>query len=111
MNKLFYLFLFSLIGGNLYAQGTSEPKHVREANTAFESGKYFEAIDKLQLAYDKIGTKGSLKEKGSVRFKLAESYRHISRYEEANENYDVCIELKYFDINADVYFFKGEMEN
>ena len=26
--------------------------------------------------------------------------------EEANENYDVCIELKYFDVNPDVYFSK-----
>ena len=99
MNKLVYLLFFSIIGGNLHAQGTSEPKYLREANIAFESGKYFEAIDKLNTAYDKIGTKGSLKEKGNIRFKLAESYRHISRYEEANENYDVCIELKYFDVN------------
>jgi peptidoglycan-associated lipoprotein len=109
MKKLFYLFLLTLAGGNIYAQGTSEPKIVRDANTAFESGKYHEAIEKLQAAYDKIGTKGSLKEKGKVRFKLAEAYRQISRYEEANENYDVCIELKYFDVNPDVYFFKGEM--
>ena len=67
MNKLFYLLFFSFIGGNLNAQGTSEPKHVREANIAFESGKYFEAIDKLKIAYDKIGTKGSLKEKGNSK--------------------------------------------
>jgi hypothetical protein len=108
MKKLFYLFLLTLAGGNLYAQGTSEPKIVREANTAFESGKYYEAIEKLQAAYDKIGTK-SAKERGKVRFKLAEAYRHISRYQEANENYDVCIDLGYFDVNADVYFLKGEM--
>ncbi len=109
MKKLFYLFLITLVGGNSFAQGTSQPKIVRDANTAFESGKYHEAIQKLKAAYDKIGTKGSLKEKGKVRFNLAESYRHISRYEEANENYDVCIELKYFDVNPDVYFLKGEM--
>jgi tetratricopeptide (TPR) repeat protein len=105
MKKLFYLFLLTLAGGNTYAQGTSEPKYVRDANTAFESGKFHEAIDKLEAAYDKMATK-SAKEKGKVRFKLAEAYREISRYEEANENYDVCIELKYFDVNPDVYFFK-----
>lgn len=109
MNKLFHLLIFFFIGGNIYAQGTSAPKYLRDANIAFESGKYFDAIDLLKNAYDKIGTKGSLKEKGNVRFKLAEAYRLISRYEEANENYDVCIELKYFDVNPDVYFLKGEM--
>ena len=91
MNKLFHLLIFFFIGGNIYAQGTSAPKYLRDANIAFESGKYFDAIDLLKNAYDKIGTKGSLKEKGNVRFKLAEAYRLISRYEEANENYDVCI--------------------
>jgi len=109
MNKLFHLLIFFFIGGNLCAQGNSAPKYLRDANVAFESGKYFDAIDLLKNAYDKIGTKGSLKEKGNVRFKLAEAYRLISRYEEANENYDVCIELKYFDVNPDVYFLQGEM--
>ena len=70
MNKLVYLLFFTIIGGNLHAQGTSEPKYLREANIAFESGKYFEAIDKLNTAYDKIGTKGSLKEKGMFDLSL-----------------------------------------
>ena len=109
MNKLIYLFLFCIIGGNICAQGTSEPKYIRDANSAFESGKYFNAIEKLEVAISKIGTKAKLSVRGEYQFKLAESYRHLSRYEDANENYDVCIEMKYFDVNPDVYFFKGEM--
>ena len=41
MNKLFHLLIFFFIGGNIYAQGTSAPKYLRDANIAFESGKYF----------------------------------------------------------------------
>ena len=84
------------------------PKYVREAYTSFESGKYFEAIDKCQAAFTKLGSKGSLKQKGDMAFKIAESYRLLERYESANEWLDVCVELKYFDINPDIYFFKGE---
>ena len=98
MKKLFYLFLLTLAGGNIYAQGTSEPKIIRDANTAFESGQYYDAIEKLEAAYNKMGNK-SAKEQGKVRFKVAESYRHISRYQEANENYDRCINLGYFDVD------------
>ena len=43
-----------------------------------------------------------------MAFKIAESYRLLERYESANEWLDVCVELKYFDINPDIYFFKGE---
>ena len=84
------------------------PKYVREAYASFESGKYFEAIDKCQAAFTKLGSKGSLKQKGDMAFKIAESYRLLERYESANEWLDVCVELKYFDINPDIYFLKGE---
>ena len=43
-----------------------------------------------------------------MAFKIAESYRLLERYESANEWLDVCVELKYFDINPDIYFLKGE---
>ncbi len=45
-----------------------------------------------------------------MAFRIAESYRLLERYESANEWLDVCVELKYFDVNPDIYFFKGEIE-
>lgn len=105
MKKIVNILLFILLVGNVYSQS----KHVREANESFESGKYFEAIDKCQTAFTKLGSKGSLKQKGDIAFKMAESYRLIERYESANEWLDVCIELKYFDVNPDIYFLKGEI--
>ena len=107
MNKNFTILLFLLFTSTVMAQ-SSGPKYVREAYTSFEAGKYFEAIDKCQAAFTKLGSKGSLKQKGDMAFKIAESYRLLERYESANEWLDVCVELKYFDINPDIYFFKGE---
>ena len=107
MNKNFTILLFLLFTSTVMSQSAG-PKYVREAYTSFESGKYFEAIDKCQAAFTKLGSKGSLKQKGDMAFKIAESYRLLERYESANEWLDVCVELKYFDINPDIYFYKGE---
>ena len=107
MNKNFTILFFLLIGYSVSAQ-SSGPKYIREAHASFESGKYFEAIDKCQAAFTKLGSKGSLKQKGDMAFRIAESYRLLERYESANEWLDVCVELKYFDVNPDIYFFKGE---
>jgi tetratricopeptide (TPR) repeat protein len=106
MNKNLTILLFLLIGFSISAQ--NGPKYIREAYASFESGKYFEAIDKCQSAFTKLGSKGSLKQKGDMAFRIAESYRLLERYESANEWLDVCVELKYFDVNPDIYFLKGE---
>ena len=82
------------------------PKIVREAYTSFESGNYFEAIDKCEAAFTKLGFKGSMKQKGDMAFKVAESCRLLERYEKANTWLDICIELKYDEINPDIYFLK-----
>ncbi|MEJ6505380.1 MAG: OmpA family protein [Crocinitomicaceae bacterium] len=107
MDKKTTLLLFLLITSMFYAQNMA-PKYVREANTLFESGMYHQAIDKCQTAFTRLGSKGSLKQKGDMAFKIAESYNLIQRYELANEWLDVCVELKYFDVNPDIYFLKGE---
>ena len=109
MKNLIYLILFTLTAGFAFTQGTSEPKYLRDAKTAFEAGQYHISIDMLRTAYEKVSKKGTLKERGTVCFMLAESYRNISRYEAADTVYEECIQLNYADINPDVYFFKGEM--
>ena len=105
---LSFVLLSSLFG--LSQTGKQVPKFVREANRTFEAKNYFEAITKCQDAFKKLGTKGSIKDKGNMAFKVAESYRNLERYDKANEWYGVSIELKYFNEKPELYFLKGDMQ-
>ena len=102
-------FILSFISFSFTQQNKQEPKAIREANKAFEAGNYFEASTKCQEGFKKLGTNGSIKDKGKMAFKVAESFRNLEKYDKANEWYGVCIELKYFDEKPEVYFYKGEM--
>jgi len=106
---LFSLFVLGLTNINAQ-QEKQDPKYVREANAAFNSGNYFNAVTKCEDAFKKLGVKGSLKQKGNMAFRVAECYRNMERYEKANEWYGTCLELKYFDINPDVYYLKANMQ-
>ncbi|MBU3659425.1 MAG: hypothetical protein FGM14_06135 [Flavobacteriales bacterium] len=111
MKHLILLFSLFVLGiTNVYSQEKQDPKYVREANFAFNSGNYFEAAPKCEDAFKKLGVKGSLKQKGDMAFKVAESYRNMERYEKANEWYGVCLELRYFDIKPDIYYYKANMQ-
>ena len=108
------LFLFVSNCGFLLSQGIKEreremPKYVADANATFFSGNYFEALTKCEKAYKRLGTKGTIREKGSMAFNIAEANRYLSRYDDANKWYGVCIELKYFERVPEVYFYKGNM--
>ncbi|MEN9699586.1 MAG: hypothetical protein RLZZ301_784 [Bacteroidota bacterium] len=92
------------------AQNQPDPKYVRQANEVFISGNYFEAIKVCQDAYKKLGVRGSLRQKGDMAFKVAESYRNIEQYDKANEWYGTCIELKYFDVVPEIYYYRGDMQ-
>jgi peptidoglycan-associated lipoprotein len=109
-----YIFIFSLsllfIGASFSQQGKQEPKYLREANKAFDAKNYFDASTKCQDAFKKLGTKGSIKDKGNMAFKVAESYRFLEKYDKANEWYGVSLELKYFNEKPEIYFYKGEMQ-
>ena len=108
----FFLFLsFNgvLISQNLKEKEREMPKYVYQANKAFSSGNYFAAIPKCESAYKRLGTRGTIREKGAMAFNIAEANRYLSRYEEANKWYGVCIELKYFERVPEVYFYKGNM--
>ena len=107
-------FLFLSFNGVLISQEHLEkrremPKYVYKANKVFQSGHYFLALSQCESAYKRLGTNGTIREKGAMAFNIAESNRHISRYEEANKWYGVCIELKYFERVPEVYFYKGNM--
>jgi hypothetical protein len=53
------LILFVCLGFSVinYAQ-TNQPKYIAEAVKLYESGKYFEAMPKLEAAYNKMTNKG-----------------------------------------------------
>jgi len=111
MKQLILLFSLFVLGvTNVYSQEKQDPKYIREANFAFNSGNYFEAAPKCENAFKKLGVKGSLKQKGAMAFKVAESYRNMERYEKANEWYGVCLELRYFDVNPNIYYYKANMQ-
>ncbi|MFM8963166.1 MAG: hypothetical protein ACKOGD_04915, partial [Sphingomonadales bacterium] len=106
MKQLFIAAILTLMTTSVsFAQNLPDPKFVRQANEVFISGNYFEAINVCQDAYKKLGARGSLRQKGDMAFKVAESYRAIEIYDKANDWYGTCIELKYFDVVPEVYYF------
>jgi peptidoglycan-associated lipoprotein len=93
-----------------FGQNVPEPKYIRKANDTYYSGNYFEAIKVCQDAYKTLGYKGTIRQKGEMAYKIADSYRNMQVYDKANEWYGTCIELKYFDVVPEVYFYRGDMQ-
>ncbi len=111
MKQFFILaFLTLSLSQFTFGQNTPEPKYIRKANDTYFSGNYFEAIKVCQDAYKTLGYKGTIRQKGEMAYKIADSYRNMQIYDKANEWYGTCIELKYFDVVPEVYFFRGDMQ-
>ena len=66
--KYIFILSFTLFftGISFSQQGKQLPKYLREANKAFDAKNYFDAITKCQDAFKKLGTKGSIKDKGNM---------------------------------------------
>ncbi|MBO7496034.1 MAG: OmpA family protein [Salinivirgaceae bacterium] len=64
-----------------------------KADKAFEAGKYFDAIDEYKYAYAKAKDKDK---KNQILFMVAESYRMVQNYKQA-ENYYRKVVKKNFD--------------
>ncbi|NBU91980.1 MAG: hypothetical protein EBS17_03970 [Flavobacteriia bacterium] len=109
MKQLFTLAALVTFCSLAFAQ-TNQPKYIAEALKLYESGKYFEAMPKLEAAYNKMTNKGkSITEKGSMAYKLADCYRKMEQYDKAAQWYGSSIELKYYDVEPKVYYYHGEM--
>lgn len=104
---LFSTLMVLCIGFSVSAQ----KNYYRDANEAFRSEKYFEAIQKAELAYNKITKKGenALKQKGEMAYKAGESYRFTESPVKANQWYEKAILLKYFNTDPELYFNNGEV--
>ena len=88
----------------------NQPKYIADALKAYESGKYFEALPKLEAAYNKMTNKGkSISEKGGMAYKVADCYRRMEQYDKALQWYGSSIELRYYDVEPKVYYYHGEM--
>lgn len=107
--KIQVLLTFALISLSsvLYAQ----PKAVIKARQAYVSENYSDAAKKCTEAYQKITRKGAnaKKMKGEMAFMTAECYRLTERYREANEWYDRCVTLDYYNVVPEVYLYNAEM--
>ena len=110
--KQFFILAFLTLSFTQVAFGqiAPEPKYIRKANDTYYSGNYFEAIKVCQDAYKTLGYKGTIRQKGEMAYKIADSYRNMQVYDKANEWYGTCIELKYFDVVPEVYFYRGDMQ-
>jgi len=108
-NTAFTIFLLMTITTAI-AQQKSEPKFVSEAKKSFRSGRYFEASSKTEKAYVRMGEKSSIKDRGEMAFLVAECYRLTEKFTKAAEWYSKSIDLKYFQYNPMIYFYKGEMQ-
>lgn len=111
MKQFFILaFLTLSLSQFTFGQTTPEPKYIRKANDTYYSGNYFEAVKVCQDAYKTLGYKGTIRQKGEMAYKIADSYRNMQIYDKANEWYGTCIELKYFDAVPEVYIYRGDMQ-
>jgi peptidoglycan-associated lipoprotein len=110
--KQFFILAFLTLSFTQIAFGqyVPEPKYIRKANDTYYSGNYFEAIKVCQDAYKTLGYKGTIRQKGEMAYKIADSYRNMQVYDKANEWFGTCIELKYFDVVPEVYFYRGDMQ-
>ena len=111
MKQFFILALLTLSFTQItFGQTLPEPKYIRKANESYYSGNYFEAIKVCQDAYKTLGYRGTIRQKGDMAYKIADSYRNMQIFDKANEWYGTCIELKYFDAVPEVYFYRGDMQ-
>jgi len=103
--------LFSLLFISMTWYSQAQKNYVREANRAYRSGQFSEATAKCALAYSKIARKSpvSLKQKGEMAFKTAESYRQLEMPKEASQWYEKAILLKYDKVNPELLFQNAEM--
>lgn len=105
-------FSLVLVIFSLSTLAMAQSKVIVKANKSYESENYANAVDDCQAAYKVLSRKGgdrAVKRKGDMAFKVAESYRHLERYKEANEWYDRCVLLGYEEIQPEVLLYNGEM--
>jgi len=102
------IFLLSFLSLNSFGQGEEGdpklPKEIQEAYKAFDAQEYFYATELLKDAYEEARGRD---QKAEVLFKMAESYRMMNEYSDAEQYYNKAIKVGYKDPKAILYM--GDM--
>lgn len=90
---------------------TAQRSFIRDANKVFRNQNYIEATDKCEVAYKKISPKSqrAIKLKADMAYKCAESHRLTLNDDEAIKWYQRAVDLKYYEVDPNVYYELGEM--
>lgn len=90
---------------------SAQRSFIRDANKEFRNENYIDAVDKCETAYKKISPKSqrAIKLKADMAYKCAESHRLTLNDEEAIKWYQRAIDLKYYEVDPNVYYQLGEM--
>ena len=88
-----FIFLFSLVGNDLYAQKKS--RKMIKADKAFSLEQYVKAAELYKQAYQKTKIKAV---KAEIIFKEAECYRMSGNIKRAESYYKRAIKAKYPDV-------------
>ena len=100
--KALLLTCFSLMSLMLMAQ----PKAVLNARTAYINAEYFKAASESVTAYQRISPRNARarKLKSEMAYMAARSYEMILNNEEAENWFQRCIDLRYYEHEPDIYF-------
>jgi len=100
--KALLISVFSLLSLLVYAQ----PAAVQNARTAYINSEYFKAASEGVTAYERVSPKNkrARKVKSEMAYIAARSYDIIFNFEEAQNWYQRCIDLRYYEDQPDIYF-------
>ena len=98
-SKIIYLIVISLIAFSF--DGYSQGRKAKKANKHFEANEYFLALDLYKEAYKEATEKP---DKAFITFQLAECYRYLNKTKKAEVKYKSCIQKKYSNPLAVLYY-------
>lgn len=103
------LFTFLLLGSFAVL---AQPAAVKNAQSAFKNGEYFEAASESVAAYERISPRNATARalKSEMAFMAAFSYEQILNNEEAENWYQRTIDLRYFETKPEIYYRIAEIQ-
>jgi peptidoglycan-associated lipoprotein len=101
-NKALLISIFVLLSVFVYAQ----PSAVINARTAYLNTEYFKAASEAVTAYQRISPKNkrARKMKSEMAYIAGRSYEYIFNFDEAQNWYQRCIDLRYEEYQPDIFF-------
>lgn len=90
----------------------AQPAAVKNAQSAFLNGEYFEAASESVKAYEKVSPRNAKarKLKSEMAYMAAYSYEQILNNEEAENWYQRTIDLRFYETRPEIYFRIAEIQ-